>query len=149
MFSLKIVTETTIPYKQKTIDDIARTISKIVSKPQKWTLNIVFVDANSIKDLNNSYRKKDSVTDVLSFHYFDDFSGLQKSDIAGEIVLCEEVLKKQAIEYWLGEEKEFYKLVIHSVLHILGYDHETDEEYEEMKIVEEEVWEGIISPPYQ
>jgi probable rRNA maturation factor len=69
--------------------------------------------------LNKIYRKKDSVTDVLSFHYFDDFSELKKSDIAGEIVLCEEVVKKQAVEYGLGEEKEFYKLIIHSVLHIL------------------------------
>jgi probable rRNA maturation factor len=69
--------------------------------------------------LNKTYRKKDSVTDVLSFHYFEDFSGLKKNDIAGEIVLCEEVLKKQAIEYVLGEEKEFYKLIIHSVLHII------------------------------
>jgi probable rRNA maturation factor len=82
---------------------------------------------------------------VLSFHYFEDFSPLKKNDIAGEIVLCEEVLRQQAIEYGLGEEKEFYKLVIHSVLHILGFDHETDEEYEEMKKLEEEVW-GVIFP---
>ncbi len=140
MFLLNIVSDTSISYDKKTVDSIAKVIWKIVIKPQKWTLNIVFVDTNSIQNLNNTYRKKDSVTDVLSFHYFDDFSHLKKNDIAGEIVLCEQKIKEQAIEYGLGEEKEFYKLIIHSVLHILGYDHESDEEYEEMRKIEEEVW---------
>ncbi len=145
MFTLKVVSDTSISYNQKIIDDIAKIIWKIVNISQKWTLNIVFIDANSIQNLNKTYRQKDSVTDVLSFHYFDDFSGLKKNDIAGEIVLCEEVLKKQAIEYGLGEEKEFYKLLIHSILHIIGYDHENDEEYEKMKKVEDEVWEKVVS----
>lgn len=144
MFTLKVLSPTQIPYNQKTIDDIAKNIWKIVNTSQKWTLNIVFVDPNSIQNLNKTYRGKDSVTDVLSFHYFEDFSGLKKNDIAGEIVLCEEKVKEQALEYGLGEEKEFYKLIIHSVLHIIGYDHETDEEYEEMNKVEEEVWGKIM-----
>jgi probable rRNA maturation factor len=145
MFTLNILSDTSISYNQKIIDDIAKIIWKIVNIPQKWTLNIVFVDTNSIQNLNKTYRKKDSVTDVLSFHYFEDFSALKKNDIAGEIVLCEEVLKRQAIEYGLGEEKEFYKLVIHSVLHMIWFDHETDEEYEKMRKVEEEVWEKVVS----
>lgn len=144
MFTLKVVSDTSIFYNQKIIDDIAKIIWKIVNISQKWTLNIVFIDANSIQNLNKTYRQKDSVTDVLSFHYFEDFSALKKNDIAGEIVLCEEVLKKQAIEYDLGEEKEFYKLIIHSILHILGFDHENDEEYEKMKKVEEDVWEKLL-----
>ena len=145
MFSLKIVTSTTIPYQQKIIDYIAKIIWKIVTIPQKWTLNIVFVDTNSIQNLNKTYRKKDSPTDVLSFHYFDDFSHLKKDDTAWEVILCEEILKKQALEYNHSEELEFYRLLIHSTLHILGYDHETDEDYEEMNKIEEEVWREVIA----
>lgn len=145
MFLLNIVSDTSISYSKKTVDSLTKVIWKIVTKPQKWTLNIVFVDANSIQNLNKTYRKKDSVTDVLSFHYFDDFSHLKKNDIAGEIVLCEQKIKEQAIEYGLGEEKEFYKLIIHSVLHILGYDHENDKEYEKMKKIEEEVWGKLFT----
>jgi ssRNA-specific RNase YbeY (16S rRNA maturation enzyme) len=49
----------------------------------------VFLDDISIKNLNKMYRNVDSTTDVLSFHYFDDFSFLSKNDIAGEIVMSE------------------------------------------------------------
>jgi rRNA maturation RNase YbeY len=49
--------------------------------------------------LNNNYRKKNKETDVLSFHYFEDFSTLKKDEIAGEIILCEEIIEKQGLEY--------------------------------------------------
>jgi ssRNA-specific RNase YbeY (16S rRNA maturation enzyme) len=49
--------------------------------------------------LNNIYRKKNKETDVLSFHYFEDFSPLKKDEIAGEIILCEEIIEKQGFEY--------------------------------------------------
>jgi rRNA maturation RNase YbeY len=51
--------------------------------------------------LNNTYRQKDYVTDVLSFHYFEDFSQLKANDTAGEIILNEGKIKSQAIEYGL------------------------------------------------
>lgn len=144
MFSLKILTLPSFWVDVKIIDEVAKVISKTVKKTQKWTLNLVFVDANSIKNLNNVYRKKNYVTDVLSFHYFDEFSDLKKSDVAGEIVFCEEKIISQGKEYWLWTEKEFYKLLIHSVLHILWYDHEEDGDYETMKEIEKIVWENIF-----
>ena len=49
--------------------------------------------------------------------------------ITWEIVMCEEKILSQAEEYGLWEEKEFYKLLIHSILHIIGYDHEKDNDY--------------------
>jgi probable rRNA maturation factor len=64
---------------------------------------------------------------------------LKKDEIAGEIILCEEIIEKQGFEYWLGTEKEFYKLLIHSILHILWFDHENDDSYEIMKKKEEEI----------
>ena len=144
MFSLKILTLPSFWVDTKIIDEIAKVISKTVKKSQKWTLNLVFVDSNSIKNLNNVYRKKNYITDVLSFHYFDDFSDLKKSDVAGEIVFCEEKIISQGKEYWLWTEKEFYKLLIHSVLHILWYDHEEDGDYEIMKEIEKIIWENIF-----
>jgi probable rRNA maturation factor len=58
-------------------------------------INIVFLDDNSIKNLNKKYRNIDSSTDVLSFHYFDDFSTLNKDEIAGEIILSLEKITEQ------------------------------------------------------
>jgi probable rRNA maturation factor len=59
----------------------------------------VFVDDDSIQKLNKDYRHMDKVTDVLSFHYYDDFSELVPEDIAGEIILSENKITSQAKEY--------------------------------------------------
>ena len=86
--------------------------------------------------LNHEYRWIDTTTDVLSFHYSDDFSSLRKTDIAWEMVLSESKISSQSEEYGNTEEEETYKLIIHSFLHILWYDHEDDKEYEDMYLLE-------------
>lgn len=136
-----------IPYldiNTKSIDYIFNIVSKVVLKKQKWILNIVFLDPDSIQKLNNDYRNINKTTDVLSFHYFDDFSSLSDEDLAWEIILSEEKIKTQAIEFWLWEEKEFYKLLIHSILHILWYDHELDNEYMIMQELESKIWKEVF-----
>ena len=133
MFKYNIIDKPTFDINKKVIDTIFNIVWNIVNIPQKWTLNIVFLDDDSIKNLNKNYRNIDASTDVLSFHYFDDFSKINDNEIAWEIILSENKIKQQAIEYWLGNEKEFYKLIIHSILHILWFDHELDNEYEIMQ----------------
>ena len=140
MFSLQIVQSPSFSYSEKYIDDINKNISNSIDIAQFWTVNIVFLDSDGIQKLNNDYRQKDSVTDVLSFHYHDDYSDLKTDDIAWEIIMCEEKIHAQWEEFGLWEEYEFYKLLIHSLLHLLGFDHEDDEEYEEMKKWEEKIW---------
>jgi probable rRNA maturation factor len=69
---------------------------------------------------------------------------LVPEDIAGEIILSENKITSQAKEYWLGEEKEFYKLLIHSILHILWYDHIEDNDYEIMQEKETLIWNEVF-----
>ncbi len=95
MFTLNFISQPQFSYQQKVVDEIVRNISKVVHKAQNGTLNLVFLDPDSIKNLNNIYRKKDTPTDVLSFHYFEDFSDVAPDDIAGEIVFCEEKIVSQ------------------------------------------------------
>jgi len=140
MFSLHVIEKPAFFYSQNTLDEIVELISKHISVAQNWTLNIVFLDPFGIQNLNKNYRNIDKATDVLSFHYHDDFSQLWGDDIAGELIFCEEKIVSQWKEYGLGTEKEFYKLVIHSVLHILWFDHEDDADYEEMKKWEDLIW---------
>lgn len=128
----------------KTIDEILKNISNNINTLQKWTLNIVFMDDNSIQNLNKNYRNIDKATDVLSFHYYEDFSELNPEDIAGEIILSENKIIIQGKEYWLWEEKEFYKLLIHSILHILWFDHEEDHEYKIMQEKENLIWSEVF-----
>lgn len=144
MFNYDILYTRDFNIKEKTIDEIFKNISNIISKEQKWTLNIIFLDDSSIKNLNNKYRNINDSTDVLSFHYHESFSHLDKDDIAWEIIMSTEKIKKQWIEYWHWAEKEFYKLLIHSILHILWYDHESEEDYKIMQNYENQVWQTIF-----
>ena len=144
MFSLSVVQKPSFNYSQSSLDEISSVISKNILEQQNWSLNIVFLEPEGIQNLNKKHRNIDKVTDVLSFHYYEDFSELSPDDIAGELVFCEERIISQWQEYWLWTEKEFYKLVIHSMLHILWYNHEDDDEYKEMKKLEEMVWGEIF-----
>ena len=144
MFNYKMINKPKFKINKNTLDYIFDIISKIVSKTQNWTLNIVFLDDNSIKNLNNKYRKINQTTDVLSFHYFDDFTELKTKDIAWEIIISENKIIIQGKEFWLWEEKEFYKLLIHSVLHIFWYDHEKQKDYEIMQNLEKQIWEEVF-----
>ncbi len=111
-------------------------ISSSLDIPQHGILNIAFLSDDEIQVLNRDHRGIDSTTDVLSFHYFDDFSDLSADQVAGEIILSESRIVSQALEHWHSCERECEILIIHSILHILGYDHETDEEYDEMWTIE-------------
>lgn len=144
MFKYNLTTIPSFNVNTKYLDYICENIYKTVTIPQKWTLNIVFLDSDSIQKLNNNYRNINKTTDVLSFHYFDDFDKLENKDIAWEIILNEEKIILQAKEYWLWEEKEFYKLIIHSTLHILWYDHELDNDYKIMQELEDIIWQEVF-----
>ena len=92
-------------------------------------LSITFTDNEGIRALNNEYRHKDSATDVLSFPMYTMRDGdVPEEDMAaelGDIVLSLERAGEQAKEYGHSFERETAFLTVHSVLHLLGYDHET------------------------
>lgn len=85
----------------------------------QWHLGIVvvFVDAPTSRRLNHKYRGKTYATDVLSF------SGDQR-ELLGELVVCPEVIERQASEHNLAYREELGYMCIHGLLHLLGFDHE-------------------------
>lgn len=88
-------------------------------------LTIAFVSDKKIRELNNQYRNKDSVTDVLSFIYeADEFEA--DENYLGDITISVEQAKKQALENYLNLDMEIKQLILHGILHLCGYDHETD-----------------------
>ena len=112
-------------------------------------LTIRFVDAAEGRALNSEYRGKDYATNVLTFAYNE---GEPADDDAtqADIVLCTDVLQSEAAEQGKSVEAHTAHLVIHGVLHAQGYDHETDEEAEEMEGIEAEILAGIgIANPYR
>jgi probable rRNA maturation factor len=84
-------------------------------------INIVITDDEKMTVYNRKFRNKDEPTDVLSFEY-----GLNEETI-GDIVISYETVARQAPEYNNSTETELYLMIIHGILHILGYDHERNE----------------------
>lgn len=90
-------------------------------------VSISFMTADEIKALNRDYRGKDSATDVLSFPVNDKFATGPDRPL-GDIVICMDVAKRQAEEYSHSLDRELAFLVVHGMLHLLGFDHETQED---------------------
>ncbi len=121
------------------IMEIFQCIAEAVDIPQKGIINIAFLSDDEIQAFNLAYRWIDKTTDVLSFHYFDDFSDISDDDIAGEIIMSESRIVAQAIEHMHSDDTEFQTLLIHGILHILGYDHEEDDDFAEMWQIEKPI----------
>lgn len=120
---------------KKTLERIAE---KVLEGERKASLNlsIVLVGQARIKELNRMYRKKDKATDVLSFFY-DNFAS-PDAGAMGEIIICPDKVKENAKEYKSSFSLELARVLIHGVLHILGYDHEAGaEKAEKMQRKEE------------
>ncbi len=104
-------------------------------------VSVTLVDNAQIHQMNREYRQVDRPTDVLSFPIFDD-EGLEDAGacVLGDIVLSLEQAHLQAVEYGHSVQREIAFLCVHSVLHLLGYDHENGEEAEkEMFSRQEEI----------
>ena len=100
--------------------------------------NIIIVGKNKIQELNKNYRNKDSVTDVISFALEDDKTFINTDfRVLGDIYICLDKAKNQAIEYGHSFLRELSFLSIHGLLHLLGYDHMTQEEENEMFSLQE------------
>lgn len=93
-------------------------------------VSVSFVSGSEIRSLNKVYRNKDSVTDVLSFPLTDSDGTMETNSetgfvLLGDIVICIETAVKQANIYGHSLDREIGFLTVHSMLHLLGYDHET------------------------
>ena len=101
---------------------------------QDVMVSVSFTDNEGIRELNREYRNKDAATDVLSFPMYtmeeDDRPEPDMATELGDIVLSLERAGEQAEEYGHSFERETAFLTVHSVLHLLGYDHERSEEEE-------------------
>ncbi len=108
-------------------------------------VSVTFVNSDEIKELNRIYRGKDQVTDVLSFQQYSDVTEIPQEGeaILGDVVICPEQAFLQADEYGHSNERELVYLFVHSLCHLLGYDHMQDDEKALMRAAEERVMEKI------
>jgi probable rRNA maturation factor len=112
-------------------------------------LTIRFVDSAEGQTLNRDYRGKDYATNVLTFAYNEGEELAEDEPTQADIILCTDVLQREAEEQKKTVEEHAAHLVVHGVLHAQGYDHEHDEEAEEMEQFERDIMEVLGYPdPY-
>ncbi|HEY8102454.1 MAG TPA: rRNA maturation RNase YbeY [Burkholderiaceae bacterium] len=123
---------------------VRRWINTVLFAPAEFTVR--FVNAEEGRTLNRDYRNKDYATNVLTFAYTED----EDNEVTqADIILCTDVLQKEATEQKKTIEEHTAHLVIHGVLHAQGYDHENDEEASEMEEIEIEALSKLgFNNPY-
>lgn len=110
-------------------------------KSDNVELSLTFVDKEEIKDINWQFRNIDKVTDVLSFPQFESPEDIDQDFevMLGDVVICSQVAKEQAEEFGHSFERELVYLFVHSMFHLLGYDHMIEDEKAEMRAAEEDI----------
>ncbi len=105
--------------------EFAEKILQTIAETENKSTTIAFVSDRKMKELNKQFRGKNLTTDVLSFPFEADEFDLEQNYL-GDIVISLEQANKQANENNLELETEIKQLILHGVLHLCGYDHETD-----------------------
>ena len=103
-------------------------------------VSIIFVTSTFIQELNTKYRKVNNVTDVLSFN-------IDAKELLGEIYICPEYIKTTRPE--MPFKEEILRLIIHGILHLIGYDHEVElteetKNTEKMFVKQEQILENVL-----
>ncbi len=123
---------------------LSKVIKKVgkFEKVKKCIFSITFVGNDEIQKLNKEYRGIDRVTDVISFAFEDSEKLKSTIRVLGDIYICIPRMQEQAKEYGHSEKRELSFLVVHGLLHLLGYDHQTKEEENVMFTKQELILNG-------
>ena len=127
---------------EQSVSELIRTCALRVLEsegvPFDAEIDVTVVDAEAIRQLNAEYRDKDAVTDVLSFPMYEFLNGVPQEELEaepdsgcvmlGDMILCYTRAVEQAAQFGHLPARECGYLTTHSVLHLLGYDHERNEE---------------------
>jgi probable rRNA maturation factor len=130
---------------------IVQTVLKAEGVAPPYEVSLVFTDSETVRKLNRDYRNVDEPTDVLAFYLLpqkeaDDSFALPPDGVTrlGEVIISYPQAVEQAKEQGHSTERELALLIIHGILHLLGYDHEEPEEEAEMRTREKELLEKCL-----
>lgn len=112
-------------------------------------LSLVFTDDANIRTINAKWRQIDKATNVLSFPAFPMQPGQRPGPILGDIVIARETVQREAQEENKSFDDHLSHLIVHGLLHLTGYDHQNDDEAEQMESLERKILASLgISDPY-
>ncbi|NLA34536.1 MAG: rRNA maturation RNase YbeY [Actinobacteria bacterium] len=155
--AVTVLNETDAPIDVDSWADLVRNALAAEGVVAPAETNVVFVDADTIAELNSEHMGKDGPTDVLSFPIDDEWDDafVMPGEIrfVGDIVLCPEVAERNASEHAGTTADEIALLLIHGTLHLLGHDHGEPEERALMWATEQrlmaELWRPLSRNPWQ
>lgn len=130
----------------RSIELLAGFVLKAEHVHESVELSVVFVEPEEIKELNSRFRGLDIATDVLAFSMLEDTGEIVNPDklyplLLGDIIICPHIAAQQAEMEGHTIEEENAVLVIHGILHLLGYDHDVMRDQKRMKVREQELFE--------
>jgi len=115
-----------------------------LTKPAELTLRIV--NTVEARNLNSDFRGKDYATNVLTFVYSEPKANM----LQGDIVLCAQVINREAREQGKPINSQYAHLVVHGVLHLAGFDHEVEKDAKKMEALEAKIVMGLgFLHPYE
>jgi len=119
----------------------------LAGRRRQAEVNVLIVNEDAGRGFNRHYRGKDYATNVLSFPY--EPLPQERSRLLGDLVICSPVVQREAAEQGKALNDHYAHLTVHGVLHLLGYDHETEDEAEIMEGIERRVLAALgIADPY-
>lgn len=135
----------TTPAKQQFQSWIDAVINCISTHQKEITINII--DSETSQTLNNTYRKKNYPTNVLSFHY-ESIPGIPSHSL-GDLAICADIVETEATEQHKSLESHWAHMTIHGMLHLLGYDHENENDATIMESLEIKILQTLgFKDPY-
>ncbi|NIB40108.1 rRNA maturation RNase YbeY [Pseudomaricurvus alkylphenolicus] len=124
------------------------TLAAVENRRDQAELSLRIVDAAESRQLNHEYRGKDKPTNVLSFPA--DLPPELELPLLGDLVICADVVKREAVDQNKTLEAHWAHMVIHGTLHLLGFDHIEDSEADEMEALETAILTKLgYPPPYE
>ena len=142
------------PDAEETVRDAVQAVFSDKELPEELDVNVLITTEDSIREINRDNRGMDSATDVLSFPYYDYeepgvFDGIiyeDEENILGDIIICADRVIAQALEYGHSQKRELAFLIVHSMLHLTGYDHMEEEDGEIMRTEEKRIMDILRIP---
>lgn len=131
----------TAQWDARSIQELAAFALEHMDVPDDCEVSVSLVDIDEIRALNREYRGKDAPTDVLSFEC-DGLDGETFGNgpvMLGDVVISMDVVDEQRSRFGTTLEQEASLMLVHSLLHLLGYDHMEEQEAEEMEAIEKEI----------
>ncbi len=137
-----VVTEPIPKLYEALMKRVIRTAVSEAYPNHRFEVNVTVCDDDEIREINKEHRGIDRPTDVLSFPFLD-FETPETLTLLGDIIISRDTAYRQAEEYGHSPKREFCFLAAHSALHLLGYDHETEEEREVMEAKQREILDKL------